>query len=154
MKTMLLTLLVLISDLAIAEPHTIHMMHQTSNVEAEDINHMFRFEPNYLRIEPGDTARFSGTVGEHTITSVQRMLPQGVEHIEINSLPSKDIKFDIPGIYGLKCRVHNRYGMVALLVVGEPVNLEEAKTFRLRRFGKTEMEGLLLKLEEEQAKLP
>lgn len=44
--------------------------------------------------------------------------------------------------------------MTALLVVGEPVNLEEAKAFRLRRFGKTEMEGLLQKLEEEQAKLP
>ena len=76
MKTMLLSLLVLISNLAITESHTVQMMHQTSNVEAVDINHMFRLEPNFLRIEPGDTVRFRGTMGKHTITSVQRMLPQ------------------------------------------------------------------------------
>ncbi|WP_271272381.1 plastocyanin/azurin family copper-binding protein [Aliamphritea hakodatensis] len=132
------------------QAHQIHMMHQTSHVEVEDITRMFRFEPDYLVIQPGDTVRFSGTVGEHTITSVSRMLPEGAKAIEINSTPSKDIRFDIPGVYGLKCRVHNRYGMVALLVVGSPENnLEEARTFRLKRFGKKRMTELLDQAAEE-----
>ena len=142
----------LISGLAQAESqaHKIHMMHQTSKVEVENIHEMFRFVPDYLVIQPGDTVRFSGSVGEHTITSVARMLPEGAEEIEINSTPSKDIRFDIPGVYGLKCRVHNRYGMVALLIVGSPVdNLETARTFRLKRFGKKRMDELLDRAAEE-----
>mgnify|MGYP000091351529 CR=1 FL=1 len=152
LRTCLALTLALSAGSAMAEQqaHQIHMMHQTSHVEVEDITKMFRFEPDYLVIQPGDTVRFSGTVGEHTITSVARMLPEGAEEIEINSTPSKEIRFDIPGVYGLKCRVHNRYGMVALLIVGTPEsNLEQARTFRLKRFGKKRMTQLLDKAAEE-----
>ncbi|PVZ71970.1 plastocyanin/azurin family copper-binding protein [Pelagibaculum spongiae] len=112
---------------------------------------MFRFEPDYLRIQPGDTVRFTGSMGQHTVTTVKGMLPEGVKPVEIHSIPSKDIKFDVPGVYGLKCRVHNRYGMVALLVVGDPSsNLQQARKFRLKRFGKKRMNELLHQLEHEE----
>jgi pseudoazurin len=130
--------------------HKIHMMHQTSDVAATDMHEMFRFSPEYLKIEVGDSVSFNGSTGQHTVTSVPGMLPEGAEKIEIHSMPSKQIAFQTPGIYGVKCRVHNRYGMVALIVVGEGgENLAAAKKFRLTRFGKKKMQQLLVQAEKD-----
>jgi pseudoazurin len=45
---------------------------------------------------------------------------------------SKDVTvtFDIPGVYGIKCKPHFAMGMVAAVVVGEPVNLSEVKAVK------------------------
>ncbi|MEH6444823.1 MAG: plastocyanin/azurin family copper-binding protein [Oceanospirillaceae bacterium] len=154
---MLKLILVVITSLAVSgnalaetKQYKMHMMHQMSKVDTNDINEMFRFSPEYLHIEVGDTVRFSGSTGQHTVTTVPGMLPDGAEKIEIHSIPSKDIAFPKPGIYGIKCRVHNRYGMVALIVVGDAsVNLGAAKNFRLTRFGKKKMQQLLERAEAE-----
>lgn len=126
--------------------HMIHMVHQTTEVETDDVYHMFRFEPNILRVNAGEVVRFMGSTGEHTVTSVQGMLPEGAQKIEIHSSPKRDIRFDVEGVYGIKCRVHNRYGMVMLLVVGDPsVNYEAAKAAprgRLKRYFKPLFEQL------------
>ena len=37
------------------------------------------------------------------------------------------VTFDKPGIYGVKCLPHYGMGMVALVVVGTPANLDDAK---------------------------
>ncbi len=122
--------------------------HQMSNVEATDMNEMFKFSPEYLKVAVGDTIKFNGSMGQHTVTTVPGMLPERAEKIEIHSIPSKEIEFTKPGIYGVKCRVHNRYGMAALIVAGDAkANLAQAKKFRLTRFGKKKMQQLLVSAE-------
>jgi pseudoazurin len=37
------------------------------------------------------------------------------------------VTFEKPGIYGVKCLPHYATGMVAMVVVGRPANLDEAK---------------------------
>lgn len=140
------------SDNENAKAHQIHMMHQMSNVEATDMNEMFKFSPEYIKIAEGDTIQFNGSMGQHTVTTVPGMLPEGAKKIEIHSIPSRKIIFSKPGVYGVKCRVHNRYGMVALIVVGDgKANLEQAKKFRLTRFGKKKMQQLLERAQKEVA---
>jgi pseudoazurin len=40
------------------------------------------------------------------------------------------VTFDQEGVYGIKCTPHYGMGMVALIVVGNAVNLEEAKAVK------------------------
>lgn len=78
---------------------------------------------------------------------VKVKLPEGVEPITISYQNVSDIKFDKPGVYGIKCKVHHRYGMVALIVVGDPAgNLEQAREAALKRVsrrGQDKMQRLL-----------
>jgi len=37
------------------------------------------------------------------------------------------VVFDKPGIYGVRCKPHYGMGMVGLIVVGQPDNVEKAK---------------------------
>lgn len=39
--------------------------------------------------------------------------------------------FTAPGVYGVKCSPHYAMGMVALIVVGDAPDLEQAKTAKL-----------------------
>ena len=49
---------------------------------------------------------------------------------------------DKEGIYGVKCTPHYGMGMVALIVVGKPVNLEQAKAVKQTGKAKKVFEGL------------
>ena len=35
--------------------------------------------------------------------------------------------FDRPGVYGVRCKPHYGMGMVAMVVVGTPANIDQAK---------------------------
>jgi hypothetical protein len=37
------------------------------------------------------------------------------------------VKFDQAGVYGVKCMPHYGMGMVAMIVVGTPANIDQAK---------------------------
>lgn len=88
------------------------------------------FEPDFVRIEPGDSVHFVATNKGHDALSIDGMLPEGAEPFvgELN----KDITvtFTVPGVYGVKCKPHYPMGMVALVVVGTPTNVEDAKAVK------------------------
>ena len=56
------------------------------------------------------------------------------------------VTFDKPGVYGVKCLPHYGMGMVALVVVGTPVNLDDAKAVSHPGKAKQVMAGLFDKL--------
>ncbi|WP_050603761.1 plastocyanin/azurin family copper-binding protein [Ruegeria sp. 6PALISEP08] len=117
------------------------VVHQIIDLNADTPAHAFRFEPKFLQVPAGATVRFKGSTGRHTVTAIPRMIPVGARVFEIRGKPELDLTFEKEGVYGIRCRVHGRHGMVMLLVVGDPnSNLEEAKAY-LPKLGEAEQAG-------------
>lgn len=84
------------------------------------------FEPDALKVAPGDTVRFVAVDKGHDALSMDGMIPEGAEPF-IGELDKElTVTFTVPGVYGYKCKPHYAMGMVGLIVVGEPVNREAA----------------------------
>ena len=85
------------------------------------------FEPALVKIEPGDTVKFVASDKSHNAETIKGMLPAGAAPFAGKMNEDVVVTFDKPGVYGVKCMPHYAMGMVALVVVGKPDNLEEAK---------------------------
>lgn len=88
------------------------------------------FEPDFIRAAPGDTVRFVPTDKGHNAEAIKGMLPEGVTSFKGKFNEEIVVTLDKEGIYGIKCAPHYAMGMVALIAVGEPVNLDEAKAVK------------------------
>ena len=84
------------------------------------------FEPALVKIAPGDTVKFVPTDKSHNAETVPEMLPAGAEPFIGKLNEQVDVTFKQNGVYGIKCKPHYGMGMVALILVGEPTNLEAA----------------------------
>ncbi len=81
------------------------------------------FEPNVVKIAPGDSVHFIATDKSRNVESIEGMIPAGATPFKGEMNKDLTVTFDQPGAYGVKCKPH--YGMgivVGLVVVGEPVN--------------------------------
>lgn len=85
------------------------------------------FEPAFVKIAPGDTIRFVATDKGHNAETIKGMLPEGAEPFQGKNGEDAVVKFDREGVYGVKCLPHYGMGMVAMIVVGAPANLDQAK---------------------------
>lgn len=106
-----------------AAEHEIHMLNK-----GEKGNMVF--EPDFVQAAPGDTIRFIPTDKTHNAESIPTMMPEGAETFKGKVNEDITITVTAEGVYGIKCMPHYPMGMVALVVVGEPVNLEEAKAVK------------------------
>ena len=88
---------------------------------------MMVFEPALVKIQAGDTVKFLATDKSHNAESIKGMLPAGAMPFVGKMSQDIEVVFDKPGVYGVKCMPHYGMGMVAMVVVGEPSNLDEAK---------------------------
>ena len=88
------------------------------------------FEPNLVRVAPGDTVRFIATDKGHDALSIDGMIPDGAEPFAGKTGKDVTVTFTAPGVYGFKCKPHYAMGMVGMVVVGEPVNLDAAKAVK------------------------
>lgn len=88
------------------------------------------FEPEFVRAEPGDTLRFVAVDASHNAETIPGMLPDGAEPFK--GAINQEITYTLEeeGVYGIKCLPHYGMGMVMLVVVGNSVNLEEAREVR------------------------
>src|SRR6266487_712691 len=85
------------------------------------------FEPALVKVAPGDTVKFVSTDKGHNAESIKGMLPEGAAPFVGKNGEDVVVKFDQEGIYGIKCLPHYGMGMVAMIVVGTPSNLDQAK---------------------------
>ncbi len=85
------------------------------------------FEPAFIRAAPGDTIHFVATDKGHNIESVPGMIPDGAAAIKGKMNEEVIVKLEKPGVYGIRCLPHYGLGMVALVIVGSPVNEAAAK---------------------------
>lgn len=88
------------------------------------------FEPAFLAVQPGDTVVFLPTDKGHNAQSIKGMFPEGFEPFKSKMNKEISVTFDQEGVYGVKCTPHYAMGMIALIQVGEAVNLEEAMSVK------------------------
>lgn len=85
------------------------------------------FEPAFVKVAPGDTVKFVSTDKGHNAESIKGMLPDGAAPFVGKNNEDIAVKFDQEGVYGIKCLPHYGMGMVAMIVVGKPGNVDQAK---------------------------
>ena len=107
---------------------------------------MMVFEPALVKIEPGDTVKFIAADKGHNAESIKGMFPADATPFVGKSGEDITVTFDKPGAYGVKCLPHYGMGMVALIVVGTPGNLAEAKAVPQVGKAKQVFAGLFEKL--------
>lgn len=120
-KSLMMTAaIVLAAGAASAETHEVKMLNKG---EAGAMV----FEPAYVNAQPGDVIHFVATDKGHNVESIDGMLPDGVESFKSAMNKDFDLTVEQPGVYGVKCTPHYGMGMVALVQVGDAVNLDAAQ---------------------------
>ena len=89
------------------------------------------FEPALTNIAVGDTVTFIPTDKGHDAQTIKEILPEGGDEFKGAIGKEVVVTFTTPGVYGVKCTPHFAMGMVALVVVGDAPDLEQAKTAKL-----------------------
>lgn len=119
---------------------------QITDMSASTPEQFYRFEPNYYWIKPGDTVRFLNSVGNHTVKTVRGIWPDGIVEVDVEHEPEYEITLNTPGVYGFKCKVHNRHGMFALIIVGDAApDFSQLEGARLNDVGKRVFSSLFEK---------
>jgi pseudoazurin len=88
------------------------------------------FQPDFVHAAPGDTITFVPTDKGHDAESVKGMIPDGAEPFKGKIGEKITVTLTAEGVYGVKCTPHYGMGMVALVVVGQPTNLEAASALK------------------------
>lgn len=91
-------------------------------------DHAMQFDPQLLRIAPGDTVHFVAEDKGHDVESIQDMIPDGAQPFAGTINSDLTVTLTQPGIYGYHCKPHAALGMVGMIVVGAPVNEDAAKS--------------------------
>jgi pseudoazurin len=106
-------------------------MTQAAEVEIRMLNKgaegLMVFEPSLVKIQPGDTVKFVASDKSHNAETIKGMLPEGATPFAGKMNEDVVVTFDKAGAYGVKCMPHYAMGMVALVVVGKPDNLDAVK---------------------------
>ena len=105
------------------------------------------FEPAFVKAEVGDVIRFLPTDKGHNVEDIKGMLPDGVDRFKTKFNEEFELKVEQEGVYGIKCTPHYAMGMVALIQVGDPANLEEAEAVKQKGKAKGRMADLFEKVE-------
>jgi pseudoazurin len=103
----------------------------------------FVFEPELVRIKPGDIIDFVPVDKGHDVHSVSGMIPDGAQPFEGKTNQDIKVTFNQPGVYVIACKLHTSMGMVGVVVVGEPVNLGKIDPSVLPPRAKAKLQALL-----------
>lgn len=106
-------LALLLSPQAMAEVHEVQMLNRGAHGSMV-------YEPDFLRLAPGDSVRFVPTQSGHNAASLDGLLPAGAEPFKGKLNQALEVRFDAPGFYGIQCSPHVAMGMVMLIQVGTP----------------------------------
>ncbi|MGI9229180.1 MAG: plastocyanin/azurin family copper-binding protein [Gammaproteobacteria bacterium] len=122
-------------------PHTFAAEH-IINAEAR------RFNPDIVYIQPGDTVGFINMTS-HNSVSEDALLPEGAEPWRSELGANLKLTLEIEGVYPYVCEPHIGFGMVGVIVVGEPVNVDEAmaKAREILEGPKRRLIGKILKVQ-------
>ncbi len=92
------------------------------------------FEPDLVKLAPGDSVRFRATDKGHNVETIKGMVPDGAVTFAGKMNEEVLVTFDRPGLYGIRCKPHYGLGMVGLIVVGDATNAAAAS--RIKHPGK------------------
>ncbi len=115
--------------------------------KVQELNHgpngFFVFDPELVRIKPGDSVHFVAVDKGHEVHSVLGMIPAEAQPFKADLGQDFDVTFIEPGIYVFACRPHTAMGMVGVIVVGAPANIDEINPSSLPAKAKSKIEVLL-----------
>ena len=121
-----LTAALLLPSLASAAEFEIKMLNKgTTGAKAAMV-----FEPDFVKAAVGDTVNFTAVDKGHDVESIKGMLPDGVDPFKGAVSKNFSLTLAKEGVYGIKCAPHYGMGMVALISVGNPANLDAAKAVK------------------------
>jgi pseudoazurin len=112
MKPFALALALLTAAPALAETHEVRMFNRN------DRGSMI-YEPDFLRIAPGDSLRFIPEQPSHNAATIDGMIPEGATPFKSKINQDFTVTLTVPGRYGIKCSPHFAMGMVMWIEVGE-----------------------------------
>lgn len=96
------------------------------------------FEPDFVKIAPGDSVKFVLVDKPHNAESIDGMIPEGATGFKGEMNEEIVVTPDQPGLYAYKCTPHFGMGMVGVIQVGDdPVNLEAVKAAAAKLRGRT-----------------
>ena len=101
------------------------------------------FDPPLVKVAPGDTVHFVATDKGHDVVSIDGMIPSGAKPFEGKLNEDLTVTFTEPGVYGYKCKPHYGMGMVGVVVVGAPGNLDAVKAVKQTGLAKKTFDSLL-----------
>ena len=120
---------------------------QITDFSATAASGMFRFAPDLVRVAPGETVTFLNSRGSHTVKTQKGLWPEGTPRIDIAGQLRAEVPFNEPGLYGVICGRHGKYGMVMLVAVGDvevtAEDIEEVDSFRISALAKKGFRRLL-----------
>ncbi len=100
-----------------------------ANPQTHTINAEARvFKPDTIYVNPGDTVGWTNMTSHNTV-SIEGLIPEGATSWASKLGQNLKVTLDVEGIYAYVCQPHIGFGMVGLIVVGKPANLEEVKAF-------------------------
>lgn len=105
-------LLLLASQISFAETFEVKMLNGNATGG-------MAFEPDFLRLQPGDRVKFIATQRGHNAASISGFLPQTATPFKGKMNEEIEVSFSETGFYGIKCTPHYDMGMVLLLQVGD-----------------------------------
>ena len=91
----------------------------------------FVFSQKFTKVAKGDTVTFKAAKPGHNAEFVPGGFPKGAE--EFHGQVSEDVSytFSAPGLYLIRCAPHYGLGIVAVVEVDAPVNLDQIKQLSL-----------------------
>jgi pseudoazurin len=119
-----------------AAEHTVKMLNDNGKGE------FMVFEPSFVEAAPGDTIKFVATDQFHNAETLPEIWPEGAARFKGELSKDVTLTVDKEGVYGIKCTPHYIMGMMALVVVGKPVNADQVKAFQPPEMGKKRFEAL------------
>jgi pseudoazurin len=117
-----------VSSIALAATCFIASPVRADELQVKELNRgptgFFVFDPELVRIQPGDTVDFIASDRGHDVHSVNGMIPDGAQPIDGTTNQDRKMTFDQPGVYVITCKVHTLMGMMCVVLVGDPANID------------------------------
>jgi pseudoazurin len=103
----------------------------------------FVFSPDFVRIKPSDVINFVASDKGHQVYSVPGMIPEGAEPFDAKMSQDIKVTFTESGVYVIACRPHMIMGMIGVVLVGNPINIDKLDPSSLPANARTKLEPLL-----------
>lgn len=134
-------MLMLFSLNAMSAVYEIKMLNKGSNGE------IMVFEPDFIKVNVGDTVKLIPTDKAHSAQSFKDGLPKGAKEWKAGLGKEITLKMDVEGVHVFQCLPHYAMGMVGAIQVGKPTNLDTIKsTVKMRGKAQTRLDAILKKV--------
>ena len=108
------------------------------------------FAPDILHINPGDSVQWQNMTSHNTV-SIEGLIPEGAEPWRGQLGENLGVTLSVEGVYAYVCEPHIGFGMMGVIVVGNPTNLEAATKYAQDNYTGTPFARLIGKLKKVKA---